>query len=77
MTRPEVRAWLESEVTIYFMSMLNILIQAEDENTHAALQRGDLQEAALCNAGLSAYREVRDILPERMLEDASEVHTET
>jgi len=77
MTRPEVRAWLESEVTIYFMSMLNILIQAEDENTHAALQRGDLQEAALCNAGLSAYREVRDILPERMLEDASEIHTET
>ena len=77
MNQLDVKSWLESEVTLYFMSMLNIIIQAEDENTHAALQRGDLQEAALCNAGLSAYREVRDILPERMLEDASEIHTET
>ena len=77
MNRQDVKSWLESEVTLYFMSMLNTIIQAEDENTHAALQRGDLQEAALCNAGLSAYREVRDILPERMLEDASEIHTET
>lgn len=77
MNRPEVRAWLESEVTKYFFWRLDILIQVEDENTHAALQRGELQEAALCNARLSAYIEVRNVLPDQMLEDASEVQTET
>jgi len=64
----DVRHWLNDDVTKEYFKWVKSHRDDANSMVHGALEQYELNEAALHNAGMSAFSEVLEI-PSRMIED--------
>ena len=71
MTAEEIRDWQKSPVTQEFFELVKLLHDDLNKMTHDSLAANELQNAALCNAGMAQCQEVLGI-PAQMMEDSKD-----
>lgn len=74
-TIPEVEKWKKSEVTQYFLSLIEQRKFGEDKEVHRALETNNLNDAAICNAAMAAFEEVPELI-QIMIENVKEEEDE-